>query len=166
MEYNMRRNNFFRLSVHKMIVIAVLIFIVLFYMYSIRIVSSYEYEYVLNAFTGLMLLIGTAYLCYPWRPGEDRIKKEEAANFPVSKKYKLVSGSASTFPQYFLSDMEAWNVLRKQIRISCLGYAILYTYENCRLTVVRHGTLPEERDVNYWKPVCIGKVWDDFSDNI
>ena len=39
----------------------------------------------------------------------------------------------STASQYFISDTEAWNTLRKQLKTTAQGHAILYISESCEI---------------------------------
>ncbi|WP_297908068.1 hypothetical protein [uncultured Parabacteroides sp.] len=149
----------------KTMVITILSFTMLLYMYSIQEIhffaDDYHARYILNAFTGLILLIGVAYLCYPpQKPGD--IEKLRSLPSQVLRKYKLESGAESTEPQYFISDKEAWNVLRKQLRTISLGYAVLYVYENCELAMINNSTSSDERRIDCWKPVCMGRISEDF----
>ena len=71
--------------------------------------NDYYFKYLLNTFTGIILLTGIAYLCYPQ-------KKTNQENELVLNEYKLVYETESTASQYFISDTEAWNTLRKQFQ--------------------------------------------------
>ena len=69
--------------------------------------NDYYFKYLLNTFTGIILLTGIAYLCYPQ-------KKTNQENELVLNEYKLVYETDSTASQYINSDTEAWNTIRKQ----------------------------------------------------
>ena len=64
-------------------------------------------------------MTGIAYLCYPK-------KKANLKNELVLNEYKLEYETESTESQYFISDADAWNTLRKQLATTARGCAVLY----------------------------------------
>ena len=92
------------------------------------------YEYLLNTFAGITLLTGIAYLCYPK-------KKANLKNELVLNEYKLEYETESTESQYFISDADAWNTLRKQLATTARGCAVLYIKENCELPIINNTVL-------------------------
>ena len=98
--------------------------------------NDYYFKYLLNTFTGIILLTGIAYLCYPQ-------KKTNQENELVLNEYKLVYETESTASQYFISDTEAWNTLRKQLKTTAQGHAILYISESCELPIINNMILLE-----------------------
>lgn len=164
----MEKNVLARGLKRRMIVIAILLLITLFYIYGTHecqlVKHDYYIERILNTFTGLTLLIGVAYLCYP----KKHVLKTDEMIRPISSflnKYKLESEMETTTPQYFKSEMEAWNTLRKQLKVNCFEYAVLYIYENGELAIVNAETPAKGKRINYWKPVCMGQISKDFCEN-
>lgn len=99
--------------------------------------NDYYFKYLLNTFTGIILLTGIAYLCYPQ-------KKTNQENELVLNEYKLVYETESTASQYFISDTEAWNTLRKQLKTTAQGHAILYISESCELPIINNTILAKK----------------------
>ena len=102
-------------------------------------------------------MTGIAYLCYPK-------KKANLENELVLNEYKLVYETESTESQYFISDADAWNTLRKQLATTARGYAVLYIKENCELCVINNTVLAKKRNFDCWKPVCAGQISKDFGE--
>ena len=152
---NMRMNFF------KQWITIVLLLVVGVYIYSsINEFYFFEkdyYEYLLNTFAGITLLTGIAYLCYPQ-------KKTNQENELVLNEYKLVYETESTASQYFISDTEAWNTLRKQLKTTAQGHAILYISESCELPIINNMILAKKRNFDCWKPVCAGQISKDFGE--
>ena len=119
--------------------------------------NDYYFKYLLNTFTGIILLTGIAYLCYPQ-------KKTNQENELVLNEYKLVYETESTASQYFISDTEAWNTLRKQLKTTARGHAILYISESCELPIINNTILAKKRNFDCWKPVCAGQISKDFGE--
>lgn len=119
--------------------------------------NDYYFKYLLNTFTGIILLTGIAYLCYPQ-------KKTNQENELVLNEYKLVYETESTASQYFISDTEAWNTLRKQLKTTAQGHAILYISESCELPIINNTILAKKRNFDCWKPVCAGQISKDFGE--
>ena len=146
---NMRMNFF------KQRITIVLLLVVGVYIYSsINEFYFFEkdyYEYLLNTFAGITLLTGIAYLCYPK-------KKANLKNELVLNEYKLEYETESTESQYFISDADAWNTLRKQLATTARGCAVLYIKENCELPIINNTVLAKKRNFDCWKPVCAGKI--------
>ena len=95
--------------------------------------NDYYFKYLLNTFTGIILLTGIAYLCYPQ-------KKTNQENELVLNEYKLVYETESIASQYFISDTEAWNTLRKQLKTT--GIVIIYrTQKMVSNLIVRRSVL-------------------------
>ncbi len=113
--------------------------------------NDYYFKYLLNTFTGIILLTGIAYLCYPQ-------KKTNQENELVLNEYKLVYETESTASQYFISDTEAWNTLRKQLKTTAQGHAILYISESCELPIINNMILAKKRNFDCWKPACAGQI--------
>ena len=134
---NMRMNFF------KQRITIVLLLVVGVYIYSsINEFYFFEkdyYEYLLNTFAGITLLTGIAYLCYPK-------KKANLKNELVLNEYKLEYETESTESQYFISDADAWNTLRKQ------------------LPIINNTVLAKKRNFDCWKPVCAGQISKDFGE--
>ena len=120
-------------------------------------VFIYYFKNLLNTFTGIILLTGIAYLCYPQ-------KKTNQENELVLNEYKLVYETESTASQYFISDTEAWNTLRKQLKTTAQGHAILYISESCELPIINNTILAKKRNFDCWKPVCAGQISKDFGE--
>ena len=137
---NMRMNFF------KQRITIVLLLVVGVYIYSsINEFYFFEkdyYEYLLNTFAGITLLTGIAYLCYT----------------------KLEYETESTESQYFISDADAWNTLRKQLATTARGCAVLYIKENCELPIINNTVLAKKRNFDCWKPVCAGQISKDFGE--
>lgn len=57
----------------------------------------------------------------------------------------LVYETESTASQYFISDTEAWNTLRKQLKTTAQGHAILYISESCELPIINNMILAKKR---------------------
>ena len=119
--------------------------------------NDYYFKYLLNTFTGIILLTGIAYLCYPQ-------KKTNQENELVLNEYKLVYETESTASQYFISDTEAWNTLRKQLKTTAQGHAILYISESCELPIINNMILAKKRNFDCWKPACAGQISKDFGE--
>ena len=119
--------------------------------------NDYYFKYLLNTFTGIILLTGIAYLCYPQ-------KNTNQENELVLNEYKLVYETESTASQYFISDTEAWNILRKQLKTTAQGHAILYISESCELPIINNTILAKKRNFDCWKPVCAGQISKDFGE--
>lgn len=102
-------------------------------------------------------MTGIAYLCYPQ-------KKTNQENELVLNEYKLVYETESTASQYFISDTEAWNTLRKQLKTTARGHAILYISESCELPIINNTILAKKRNFDCWKPVCAGQISKDFGE--
>ncbi len=154
----MGKNIWIQVLVLRMIVIGLLLACLC---YSIRELcffeSDYYFKYILNTFTGIILLTGVAYLCYPQ-------KQASQTGEPALNKYKLVFGTESTMPQCFISDGEAWNTLRKQLKTTSLGYAVLYIYESNELPVINNTISAKKKSFDCWKPVCVGQISKDFGE--
>ena len=152
---NMRMNFF------KQRITIVLLLVVGVYIYSsINEFYFFEkdyYEYLLNTFAGITLLTGIAYLCYPK-------KKANLKNELVLDEYKLEYETESTESQYFISDADAWNTLRKQLATTARGCAVLYIKENCELPIINNTVLAKKRNFDCWKPVCAGQISKDFGE--
>lgn len=152
----------------RIVVITILLLVTLLYIYATYESNLFKYDYyvgyILNAFTGFMFLMGLAYLCYPKRQVTkvDELKRTTSS---FLNKYKLESDMGSTAPQYFISDMEAWNTLRKQLKTNSVGYAVLYIYENGELTIINAETSIKGKSIDYWKPICMGQISKDFREN-
>ena len=76
----------------------------------------------------------------------------------------LVYETESTASQYFISDTEAWNTLRKQLKTTARGHAILYISESCELPIINNTILAKKRNFDCWKPVCAGQISKDFGE--
>ena len=70
----------------------------------------------------------------------------------------------STESQYFISDADAWNTLRKQLATTARGCAVLYIKENCELPIINNTVLAKKRNFDCWKPVCAGQISKDFGE--
>ncbi len=150
---NMRMNFFKqRITIVLLLVVGIYSSINEFYFFG----KDY-YEYLLNTFAGITLLTGIAYLCYPK-------KKANQENELVLNEYKLVYETESTESQYFISDADAWNTLRKQLATTARGYAVLYIKENCELSIINNTVLAKKRNFDCWKPVCAGQISKDFGE--
>ena len=119
--------------------------------------NDYYFKYLLNTFTGIILLTGIAYLCYPQ-------KKTNLKNELVLNEYKLEYETESTESQYFISDADAWNTLRKQLATTARGCAVLYIKENCELPIINNTVLAKKRNFDCWKPACAGQISKDFGE--
>ena len=95
--------------------------------------NDYYFKYLLNTFTGIILLTGIAYLCYPQ-------KKTNQEN-------ELVL-----------------NTLRKQLKTTARGHAILYISESCELPIINNTILAKKRNFDCWKPVCAWQISKDFGE--
>ena len=76
----------------------------------------------------------------------------------VLNEYKLEYETESTESQYFISDADAWNTLRKQLATTARGCAVLYIKENCELPIINNTVLAKKRNFDCWKPVCAGQI--------
>lgn len=63
----------------------------------------------------------------------------------VLNEYKLEYETESTESQYFISDADAWNTLRKQLATTARGCAVLYIKENCELPIINNTVLAKEK---------------------
>ena len=82
----------------------------------------------------------------------------------VLNEYKLEYETESTESQYFISDADAWNTLRKQLATTARGCAVLYIKENCELPIINNTVLAKKRNFDCWKPVCAGQISKDFGE--
>ena len=82
----------------------------------------------------------------------------------VLNEYKLEYETESTESQYFISDADAWNTLRKQLATTARGCAVLYIKENCELPIITNTVLAKKRNFDCWKPVCAGQISKDFGE--
>lgn len=71
-------------------------------------------------------------------------KEDKSGNELVLNEYKLVYETESTASQYFISDTEAWNTLRKQLKTTAQGHAILYISESCELPIINNTILAKK----------------------
>lgn len=68
-------------------------------------------------------------------------KEGKPKNELVLNEYKLEYETESTESQYFISDADAWNTLRKQLATTARGCAVLYIKENCELPIINNTVL-------------------------
>ena len=90
--------------------------------------------------------------------------KEDKSGKWIGAEYKLVYETESTASQYFISDTEAWNTLRKQLKTTAQGHAILYISESCELPIINNMILAKKRNFDCWKPACAGQISKDFGE--
>ena len=69
-----------------------------------------------------------------------------------------------SLPHRNISDTEAWNTLRKQLKTTAQGHAILYISESCELPIINNMILAKKRNFDCWKPACAGQISKDFGE--
>ena len=90
--------------------------------------------------------------------------KDQKQDYHSVTSNKLEYETESTESQYFISDADAWNTLRKQLATTARGCAVLYIKENCELPIINNTVLAKKRNFDCWKPVCAGQISKDFGE--
>ncbi len=89
--------------------------------------------------------------------------KDNQENESGADEYKLVYETESTASQYFISDTEAWNTLRKQLKTTAQGH-VIQTSIKLRIAYNQYNYLAKKRNFDCWKPVCAGQISKDFGE--